>query len=368
MTIKLHVAVLMGGWSAEREISLITGNGVADALESRGHRVTRIDMDRNVAAAARRDLSPDVVFNALHGTPGEDGTVQGMMDLMGLRYTHSGLEDLGDRDRQGADQDGARPPRHPHAGGEGRRQREPLCRRPAAAALCAEAGQRGLVGRRRDRHARAAITAIRSRRDAKGPWQEFDRLLAEPFIAGRELTVAVLDDEALAVTELQPKSGFYDYDAKYTDGHDRACLPGRHSRRHSPTRRWRWRSKAHRLLGCKGASRSDFRWDDEQGEDGPLSARGQHPAGDDALEPGARAGARARGIDYADAGRADRGGGVMSARIARRAARRARPAQGRGRASRGGRHAPAEEAGHARELRLLARHGRGGSAIGRWPA
>src|SRR6201747_590277 len=87
----LHLAVLMGGWSAERDVSLVTGNGVADALESRGHRVTRIDMDRNVAATLA-DLSPDVVFNALHGTPGEDGTVQGMMDLMGLRYTHSGLE------------------------------------------------------------------------------------------------------------------------------------------------------------------------------------------------------------------------------------------------------------------------------------
>src|ERR1044072_4628598 len=87
----LHVAVLMGGWSAEREISLITGNGVADALEGRGHKVTRIDMDRGVAARLG-EISPDVVFNALHGTPGEDGTVQGMMDLMGLKYTHSGLE------------------------------------------------------------------------------------------------------------------------------------------------------------------------------------------------------------------------------------------------------------------------------------
>src|SRR3546814_4290176 len=85
-----HVAVLMGGGSAERAVSLMSGKGIADALESRGHRVTRIDMDRDVAqrlAAAK----PDVVFNALHGVPGEDGTVQGMLDLMGLKYTHSGL-------------------------------------------------------------------------------------------------------------------------------------------------------------------------------------------------------------------------------------------------------------------------------------
>ncbi|HEV2866801.1 MAG TPA: D-alanine--D-alanine ligase, partial [Allosphingosinicella sp.] len=79
----LHIAVLMGGWSAEREVSLTSGAGVADALESRGHRVTRIDMDRNVAMVLD-SVRPDVVFNALHGTPGEDGTVQGLMDLMGI--------------------------------------------------------------------------------------------------------------------------------------------------------------------------------------------------------------------------------------------------------------------------------------------
>ncbi|HEY0326522.1 MAG TPA: D-alanine--D-alanine ligase, partial [Allosphingosinicella sp.] len=81
----------MGGWSAERDVSLTSGNGVADALESRGHQVTRIDMDRNLAQVIA-GVRPDVVFNALHGTPGEDGTVQGMLDLMQVPYTHSGLE------------------------------------------------------------------------------------------------------------------------------------------------------------------------------------------------------------------------------------------------------------------------------------
>src|SRR3712207_91846 len=88
---KLHVAVLMGGWASERPVSLMSGNGVADALESRGHRVTRIDMDREVARRLA-EAAPDVVFNALHGVPGEDGTVQGLMDLMGIPYTHSGLQ------------------------------------------------------------------------------------------------------------------------------------------------------------------------------------------------------------------------------------------------------------------------------------
>ena len=86
----LHVAVLMGGWSAEREVSLTSGAGVAAALESLGHRVTRIDMGRDVAARLA-EAAPDLVFNALHGTPGEDGSVQGLLDLMGLRYTHSGV-------------------------------------------------------------------------------------------------------------------------------------------------------------------------------------------------------------------------------------------------------------------------------------
>src|SRR5512139_871997 len=87
---KLHVVVLMGGWSSEREVSLMSGKGVADALESLGHKVTRIDMGRDVAVRLA-EAKPDVVFNALHGHPGEDGSVQGMLDLMGIPYTHSGL-------------------------------------------------------------------------------------------------------------------------------------------------------------------------------------------------------------------------------------------------------------------------------------
>ena len=90
MTGKLHVAVLMGGWSNEREVSLMSGNGVADALEKNGHQVSRVDMDRNVAMVLQ-NIRPDVVFNALHGVPGEDGTVQGMLDLMQIPYTHSGM-------------------------------------------------------------------------------------------------------------------------------------------------------------------------------------------------------------------------------------------------------------------------------------
>ena len=90
MSDQVHVAVLMGGWSKERPVSLMSGNGVADALEKVGYKVTRVDMGRNVAQVLA-DIRPDVVFNALHGVPGEDGTVQGMLDLMGIKYTHSGM-------------------------------------------------------------------------------------------------------------------------------------------------------------------------------------------------------------------------------------------------------------------------------------
>jgi D-alanine-D-alanine ligase len=104
-------------------------------------------------------------------------------------------------------------------------------------------------------------------RDVPGPWQEFDELLAEPFIRGRELTVAVLGDEALAVTELKPKAGFYDYAAKYTDGLTQHVCPAEIPEEVARSM-MDMAARAHRLLGCKGASRSDFRWDDEQGEAG----------------------------------------------------------------------------------------------------
>ena len=126
-------------------------------------------------------------------------------------------------------------------------------------------------------------------RDVEGPWHQFDQLLAEPFIKGRELTVAVLNDEALAVTELKPKAGFYDYDAKYTDGLTEHVCPAEVPDEIAAAM-MDMAARAHRLLGCKGASRSDFRWDDEQGEAGHLSARGQYPARHDPAQPGPGAG------------------------------------------------------------------------------
>lgn len=260
-----HVAVLMGGWSAERPVSLMSGEGVAKALESRGHTVTRIDMDRDVALRLA-EIKPDVVFNALHGVPGEDGTVQGMMDLMGICYTHSGLATSVIAIDKQLTKQALVPHGIPMPGGhvvksESLFSGDPVPR-PYVVKPVNEGSSVGVAIVTADGPYATPIA-----RDAAGPWQEFDELLAEPYIRGRELTTAVLADEALLVTELRPKSGFYDFDAKYTDGMtEHVCpadIPDEIARACKDIA-----LRAHRLLGCKGASRSDFRWDDERGVDG----------------------------------------------------------------------------------------------------
>ena len=146
----------MGGWANERPVSLMSGEGVAEALESRGHRVTRIDMDRDVAARLA-EAQPDVVFNALHGVPGEDGTVQGMMDLMGMPYTHSGLATSVIAIDKELTKHALVPHGIPMPGGRIVSSAELYEARSAGAALCAQAGQRGLLGRRGDRHRRGQL-------------------------------------------------------------------------------------------------------------------------------------------------------------------------------------------------------------------
>ena len=262
---KLHVAVLMGGWSSERPVSLMSGNGVADALESRGHKVTRIDMDRDVAARLA-EAAPDVVFNALHGTPGEDGTVQGMMDLMGLKYTHSGLATSVIAIDKELTKNALVPHGIPMPGGrivasEELYERDPLAR-PYVLKPVNEGSSVGV----------AIVTAEGNYgnpigRDVAGPWQTFAHLLAEPFIRGKELTTAVIADRALMVTELKPKTGFYDFDAKYTEGLTEHVCPAEIPDEITEACK-DIALRAHRLLGCKGTSRADFRWDDEQGVEG----------------------------------------------------------------------------------------------------
>ncbi len=260
-----HVAVLMGGWSAERDVSLTSGRGVAAALRSLGHRVTEIDMDRDVAARLAA-VKPDVVFNALHGTPGEDGTVQGMLDLMGIPYTHSGLTtSVIAIDKQLTKlvlvAGGVRMPGGHVVNSADLFVADPLPR-PYVLKPVNEGSSVGVAIVTDDSGHGQPIA-----RDSTGPWQDFRQLLAEPFIRGRELTVAVLDDEPLAVTELIPTRGFYDYDAKYTAGLTTHQCPADIPAAIA-AEAMAMAVKAHKLLGCRGASRSDFRWDDNQGAEG----------------------------------------------------------------------------------------------------
>ena len=265
----LHVAVLMGGWANERPVSLMSGEGVAKALEERGHRVTRIDMDRHVAARIAEAAS-DVVFNALHGVPGEDGTVQGMLDLMGVCYTHSGLATSVIAIDKQLTKNALVPHGIPMPGGRIVRsadlfERDPLPR-PYVLKPVNEGSSVGVAIVTDEGNYGNPIA-----RNATGPWQDFAELLAEPYIKGREMTAAVIDfadgPRALAVTELKPRSGFYDFDAKYTDGMtDHICpadLPD-----DIRDLCFDIALRAHRILGCRGTSRTDFRWDEEQGADG----------------------------------------------------------------------------------------------------
>ena len=265
----LHVVVLMGGWANEREVSLMSGAGVADALEMNGHRVTPIDMGRDVAQRIA-EAAPDVVFNALHGVPGEDGSVQGMLDLMGVPYTHSGLATSVIAIDKQLTKAALVPHGIPMPGGrivpcQELHNRDPLPR-PYVLKPVNEGSSVGV-----------AIVTDESNygnpiaREAAGPWQDFEELLAEPFIKGRELTTAVIDSEdgprALGVTELIIEHGFYDYEHKYTEGRTQHVCPAKIPpeiaalcEAHA--------IKAHQLLGCRGTSRTDFRWDDEAGEAG----------------------------------------------------------------------------------------------------
>mgnify|MGYP000203420059 CR=1 FL=1 len=266
---KLHVAVLMGGWANEREVSLSSGKGVIEALESLGHQVTAIDMDRQVAARIA-EAAPDVVFNALHGVPGEDGTVQGMLDLMGVPYTHSGLATSVVAIDKELTKQALVPHGVPMPGGRIVKSAELYDADPIARPYVLKPVNEGSsVG--------VAIITDESNcgnpisRDAAGPWQQFESLLAEPYIRGRELTTAVIDTadgpRALGVTELIIDSGFYDFEHKYTDGKTTHVFPADVPDNIAALCR-RYAERAHKKLGCRGVSRSDYRWDDERGEDG----------------------------------------------------------------------------------------------------
>ena len=265
----LHVAVLMGGWANEREVSLMSGGGVADALDMNGHTVTPIDMGRDVAQRLA-EAKPDVVFNALHGVPGEDGSVQGMLDLMGIPYTHSGLATSVIAIDKQLTKQALVPHGIPMPGGrivtaDELYERDPLPR-PYVLKPVNEGSSVGVAIVTDDSNVGNPIS-----RDAAGPWQQFDELLAEPFIKGRELTTAVIDGadgpRALGVTELIIEHGFYDYEHKYTEGRTQHVCPAQIPPEIAALCE-QYAIRAHQVLGCHGTSRTDFRWDDEAGDEG----------------------------------------------------------------------------------------------------
>ena len=259
-----RVAVLTGGWSSEREVSLTSGRGCAAALGRLGYDVVPIDVSRDVSALLKAlSPKPDAVFNALHGRFGEDGCVQGLLNLLGIPYTHSGLL------ASAIAMD--KPMARTLFAARGLRVAEgKVVHRKEV--LAGDVMARPYVVKPTNEGSSVGVRIVRpgdnSPFDAE-TWPFGDIVLVEQFIPGRELTVGVMGERALGVTEIRPRQGFYDYAAKYTEGKTEHLVP-------APVHESILRQAldaalgAHRALGCRGVSRSDFRYDDTAGEPGKL--------------------------------------------------------------------------------------------------
>ncbi len=261
-----HVAVLMGGFSSERPVSLSSGNACADALEAQGYRVTRVDVGYDVATVLS-DLRPDVAFNALHGPFGEDGKIQGILEYLQIPYTHSGVL------ASALAMDKAQAKIVAKAAGvpvaEARLMNRfditsshPM-KPPYVVKPVREGSSFGVVIVKEDQpHPPQVITS--------DEWRYGDQVMVERYVYGRELTCGVMGDVALGVTEVVPQGhGFYDYDAKYVKGGSRHVLPAQIS----PNIYQKIQTlalKAHQAIGCRGVSRSDFRYDDRFSENGEI--------------------------------------------------------------------------------------------------
>ena len=252
-----HVAVLMGGWSAEREISLRSGKACADALSRLGYQVTRIDVGRDIASVLGT-VKPDVALNVLHGSPGEDGTLQGILEILAIPYTHSGVmasamamqkEIAKTLFRAAGVQvpEGLVVPRLEAA-------RRHLIEPPYVIKPLAEGSSVGVYIVTAD-HAHPPQELTRH------DWSYGERVIVEKFIPGKELTCAVMGDQALGVIEIVPTTKFYDYDAKYAPGGSKHLLPAEISSFVYQEVR-RLALAAHNALACRGVSRADFRYDD----------------------------------------------------------------------------------------------------------
>lgn len=261
-----HVAVLMGGWSSERPVSLNSGKACADALEGAGYRVTRIDVDRQIAAVLD-ELRPDVCFNALHGPYGEDGTIQGVLEILGIPYTHSGVLASAlamDKPKAKHTLKAAGIPVVEHRlVNRFEAVKEHVLKPPYVVKPPAEGSSFGVL-------IVPADAPHPPQQLAASDWPYGDIVMAETYVPGRELTCGVMGDEALGVIEVVPVGhGFYDYDSKYRPGGSRHLLP-------APLSPFIYQIvqtlalEAHRALGCRGVSRSDFRFNDRGDGEGDL--------------------------------------------------------------------------------------------------
>ncbi len=251
-----HVAVLMGGWSAEREVSLRSGKACADALIRLGYRVTTIDAGRDVAAVLSK-AKPDVALNVLHGRPGEDGTLQGVLEILGIPYSHSGVLASAVAMHKG------------YAKAIFRAADIPVAEDVVASRL--EAAKRHLMAPPyviKPMAEGSSVGVFIVTKDQEHPPQELyrddwtygDQVLIERYVPGKELTCAVVGDRALDVIDIVPATAFYDYEAKYAAGGSRHVLPAQILPNVYQEVR-RLALAAHQALGCRGVSRADFRYD-----------------------------------------------------------------------------------------------------------
>jgi D-alanine-D-alanine ligase len=256
-----HVAVLMGGWSAEREVSLNSGNPCAAAAERKGYKVTRVDVQRDVATVLQ-NLKPDVALNLLHGRPGEDGTIQGVLEVLGIPYSHSGVlasavamqKDLA---KMLMARVGIPVPRGIIVARKDAAKEHPMAR-PYVLKPIAEGSSVGvfIVTQEHDKPPQELYRA---------DWSFGEKLLCEEFIPGRELTCAVVKGQATGVIDIVSNaSRFYDYESKYAPGGSTHILPAKiPADVYEEVRRLT--VAAHEALGCRGVSRADFRWDESKG-------------------------------------------------------------------------------------------------------
>jgi len=263
---KKHVAVLYGGLSSERPVSLSSGEACAAALEAEGYRVTRVDVGHDVATVLSQ-LKPDAAFNALHGPFGEDGTIQGVLEYLRIPYTHSGVLASALAMHKELAKKIARSAGIPVAEsrvmsrfeiGSSHPMKPPYVVKPVA-----EGSSFGVVIVKEDQHHPPQVIG-------SSEWRYGDIVMVERYVPGRELTCAVMGDVALGVTEIIPVGhSFYDYDSKYVAGGSKHECPAKVS----PNIYQKVQTlalKAHQVIGCRGVTRSDFRYDDRFSENGEL--------------------------------------------------------------------------------------------------